>query len=210
MIALIATLAAMLFPVFSQAKKSANGPSCAANLRQIGMTISLYATDNDDRYPRAVDAAEKFGHCAGDDTGHADWPELHKLLQTYARSTALWHCPLDNGIPDPSPTGPSEASECSLPSTHPSTFAVFGDSYSYRSEFSREGVAQPATGHDPNTKEEVGSSQIAICYDLHGGWHGAKESADKRWNTLFADNHVRSLRSLELGQAKNYEPGSAR
>lgn len=50
-IAIIAVLAAILFPVFSSAKKAALKTSCLSNLRQMGVGFQLYLDDNDDRMP---------------------------------------------------------------------------------------------------------------------------------------------------------------
>ena len=49
-IAIIAVLAAILFPVFSQAKAAANRTVCLSNLRQVGLANQLYAGDSDDTY----------------------------------------------------------------------------------------------------------------------------------------------------------------
>ncbi|MBL8047103.1 MAG: prepilin-type N-terminal cleavage/methylation domain-containing protein [Chthonomonas sp.] len=48
-IAIIAILAAILFPVFTQAKLAAKKTQDLSNLNQIGKAIMLYANDNDDR-----------------------------------------------------------------------------------------------------------------------------------------------------------------
>jgi prepilin-type N-terminal cleavage/methylation domain-containing protein/prepilin-type processing-associated H-X9-DG protein len=48
-IAIIAILAAILFPVFAQAKAAAKKTADLSNLNQIGKAIMLYAGDNDDR-----------------------------------------------------------------------------------------------------------------------------------------------------------------
>jgi prepilin-type N-terminal cleavage/methylation domain-containing protein/prepilin-type processing-associated H-X9-DG protein len=48
-IAIIAILAAILFPVFSQAKAAAKKTADLSNFKQIGMAIMLYANDYDDR-----------------------------------------------------------------------------------------------------------------------------------------------------------------
>jgi prepilin-type N-terminal cleavage/methylation domain-containing protein/prepilin-type processing-associated H-X9-DG protein len=48
-IAIIAILAAILFPVFAQAKNAAKKASCISNLKQIGIGTMLYANDYDDR-----------------------------------------------------------------------------------------------------------------------------------------------------------------
>jgi prepilin-type N-terminal cleavage/methylation domain-containing protein/prepilin-type processing-associated H-X9-DG protein len=45
-IALIAILATILLPVLSRAKESANRSKCAANLKQLGTAVHLYAADN--------------------------------------------------------------------------------------------------------------------------------------------------------------------
>jgi prepilin-type N-terminal cleavage/methylation domain-containing protein/prepilin-type processing-associated H-X9-DG protein len=49
-IAIIAILAAILFPVFAQAREAARKSSCSSNLRQIGMATQLYVQDNDSNY----------------------------------------------------------------------------------------------------------------------------------------------------------------
>jgi len=51
-IAIIAVLAALLFPVFSSAKKTAKKTDCLSNSRQIGQAMMLYLSDSDDSYPQ--------------------------------------------------------------------------------------------------------------------------------------------------------------
>jgi prepilin-type N-terminal cleavage/methylation domain-containing protein/prepilin-type processing-associated H-X9-DG protein len=60
-LAIIAVLSAILMPVFSQARESARGIMCAANMRQLGAAIMLYMSDNDEKFPM-----EKFFN----DPGH--------------------------------------------------------------------------------------------------------------------------------------------
>ncbi len=50
-IAIIAILAAILFPVFMQAKEAARKTQDMSNMRQIGLAFLGYASDNDDRFP---------------------------------------------------------------------------------------------------------------------------------------------------------------
>ncbi len=49
-IAIIAILAAILFPVFSQAKEAAKKTSCLSNLKQIGTATYIYLNDYDDTF----------------------------------------------------------------------------------------------------------------------------------------------------------------
>lgn len=54
-IAIIALLAAILFPVFAQAREQARRTTCLSNLKQIGMAFSLYTSDYDSGYPNTGD-----------------------------------------------------------------------------------------------------------------------------------------------------------
>src|SRR5260221_10856987 len=51
-IAIIAILAAILFPVFAQAREKARAISCLSNGRQIGTALMLYVQDYDETYPQ--------------------------------------------------------------------------------------------------------------------------------------------------------------
>src|SRR5437870_2666958 len=50
-IAIIAILAAILFPVFAQAREKARQTTCLSNLKQLGLGFRMYLTDYDDRLP---------------------------------------------------------------------------------------------------------------------------------------------------------------
>ena len=50
-IAIIAILAAILFPVFAQARESARQTSCLSNMKQLGLAMTMYAQDYDEAVP---------------------------------------------------------------------------------------------------------------------------------------------------------------
>src|ERR1700737_4207880 len=50
-IAIIAILAAILFPVFAQARESARMTSCVSNMRQLGTALRMYSQDYDETHP---------------------------------------------------------------------------------------------------------------------------------------------------------------
>jgi prepilin-type N-terminal cleavage/methylation domain-containing protein/prepilin-type processing-associated H-X9-DG protein len=61
-IAIIAILAAILFPVFAQARSKARQTACLSNMKQIGTGLMMYAQDYDETLPGNDPAA---GYAAG-------------------------------------------------------------------------------------------------------------------------------------------------
>lgn len=60
-IAIIAILAAILFPVFAQAKAAAKKASCLSNMKQLGTAVKLYINDSDDVLPGTAAASPGAG-----------------------------------------------------------------------------------------------------------------------------------------------------
>jgi prepilin-type N-terminal cleavage/methylation domain-containing protein len=82
-IAVIAILAAILFPVFAQAREKARQTQCASNLRQIGTAIALYRDD--------------FGSYVPINAGGVEWLEIQaglpSLLDPYLKNHGVRQCP---------------------------------------------------------------------------------------------------------------------
>lgn len=71
-IAIIAILAAILFPVFAQAKAAAKSTSDLSNVKQLGLSVIMYSGDYDDMIPYGLDNAWQVG-----------WPAL---VQPYVKT----------------------------------------------------------------------------------------------------------------------------
>jgi len=82
-IAIIAILAAILFPVFAQAKMAAKKTSDLANVKQLVLGAMMYSNDYDDGYP----------FCWGYNT---DWVPWHQQVNPYVKNIQIWKSPVDN------------------------------------------------------------------------------------------------------------------
>jgi prepilin-type N-terminal cleavage/methylation domain-containing protein/prepilin-type processing-associated H-X9-DG protein len=92
-IAIIAILAAILFPVFAQARDKARQTSCLSNIKQIGTGLMMYVQDADETYPGALQADPVInGGTAGDPRKPIDMQ-----LQPYTKNDQIWTCPSDAG-----------------------------------------------------------------------------------------------------------------
>ena len=97
-IAIIAILAAILFPVFAQAREKARQASCQSNLRQIGLAFAMYAQDADERLPDRRDL--KMTLAGGYKPWGAAWPTSDprggwamRVLDPYIKNAGIWSCP---------------------------------------------------------------------------------------------------------------------
>jgi prepilin-type N-terminal cleavage/methylation domain-containing protein/prepilin-type processing-associated H-X9-DG protein len=89
-IAIIAILAAILFPVFAQAREKARAITCVSNLKQIGLATMQYVQDNDETMPYpGADTGDAGGGEQGVPLGWAG------IIYPYTKSTAVFLCPDD-------------------------------------------------------------------------------------------------------------------
>jgi prepilin-type N-terminal cleavage/methylation domain-containing protein len=91
-IAIIAILAAILFPVFAQAKLAAKKTQALSNVKQLGLAIQMYIGDSDDRYLPAF-APPATGDWGTDAFGYSPLWDLK--VQPYVKSINLFTSPAD-------------------------------------------------------------------------------------------------------------------
>lgn len=90
-IAIIAILAAILFPVFAQAKTAAKKTSSLSQMKQIGLAATLYNADFDDwTFPRFTQYSTNGFRRP--DRGITYWANL---LQPYTKTYDVFICPAD-------------------------------------------------------------------------------------------------------------------
>ena len=92
-IAIIAILAAILFPVFGQARDKARSASCLSNEKQIGLGLMMYTQDYDETYPTAYQYKNNTATTNGGSAG--GYIHYSAMVQPYIKSDKVWVCPSD-------------------------------------------------------------------------------------------------------------------
>lgn len=147
-IAIIAILAAILFPVFAQAKIAAKKASDLSNTKQLALGIFMYGSDVDDTYPFA------WGW-------NSDWKPWHVQVAPYIKNRQIWISPVDNWDRGNTSTNPSmDPQNCGA-----GTYKAVGVTYSMNYSWPASGW-----GWSSNDQQELmsptssagGASQTAV------------------------------------------------
>ena len=118
-IAIISILAAILFPVFAQAREKARAIACMSNMKQIGLGVQMYIQDNDERlFFRPAKSAARVGSGRSGvvitdpiASAQAQW---WNLLVPYAKSDGVFSCP-DDGM---KPLSPDASNNNTIPRSY--------------------------------------------------------------------------------------------
>jgi prepilin-type N-terminal cleavage/methylation domain-containing protein/prepilin-type processing-associated H-X9-DG protein len=95
-IAIIAILAAILFPVFAQAREKARQTACLSNEKQIGTGIMMYVQDYDETYP----ILRAYGPTYNTSISQEISPYVQKIAAFSANTPGIWQCPSDSTVPN--------------------------------------------------------------------------------------------------------------
>ncbi len=106
-VAIIAILAAILFPVFGRARENARRTSCQSNLKQIGLAWLQYAQDYDERIMRFSTGAASASSATPSNKIRYWWGSwdgstfqgMEGLVQPYMRSDQVRACPSFTATP---------------------------------------------------------------------------------------------------------------
>ncbi|MCM8816175.1 MAG: DUF1559 domain-containing protein, partial [Candidatus Omnitrophica bacterium] len=93
-IAIIAILAAMLLPVFSKAREQARKAVCMNNLKQLALSLTMYADDYDGWFPAVEWGTSNCFMYGGYTTGWNMWhPQSGDRLRSYITNPYILCCP---------------------------------------------------------------------------------------------------------------------
>jgi hypothetical protein len=179
-VAVLALLVALILPATRRARIN-GGPTCYSNFRQVGLALSLFARDNNNRFPPQV-AVNNGGSMELIGKGN---PALHfQTLSNYV--SGYWyafHCPADH---------PRQ------PATKGSALKVQNVSYFLSMDATPETTNAVLAG-DRNLQlagKPVKSGLFTLLNGADVGWTGEIHSAPSGWlrgNVLFSDAHVENL-----------------
>jgi prepilin-type N-terminal cleavage/methylation domain-containing protein/prepilin-type processing-associated H-X9-DG protein len=206
-IAIIAILAAILFPVFAQAREKARMTACLSNMKQIGTSLTMYAQDYDETFPYIRFTSVPAG-------SNSAWSYVWRnAIEPYLKSQAVLACPSNPwghgmipGHPStnnpPKPGDNAEGWQSSPTLTMPISYAMNSCAVTWYAADSKTGQAVPPPRVASFTRP---ADTIIICEntwptsDVHGPdwmWDECpglfNHQAGKQANFIFFDGHAHS------------------
>lgn len=183
-IAIIAILAAILFPVFAQAREKARQTACLSNLKQLGLAVTSYTADFDDTYPPDYNGVSYRNH-----------------FQTYMKSREIWRCPSNpaSNFTANNINGETVQALSYAPDVHficPDWSGQVATLASVRSPASRILFAEASADWDYMYWDFANAGNSGISYFLFAGHNGTS-------NFLFTDSHVKAMKPTATASPVN-------
>jgi len=197
-IAIIAILAAILFPVFAQAREKARAISCLSNMKQLGLAEMQYNQDNDEKY---TDGDNPYG----EENGWAG------QLYPYVKAPGAFRCPDDStnlpgvttsfgfnrnaGVYSPTGAGPDGTPLASFTSPAKTVllFEVVNSGY-YDITLGYQLVPGKSNGDDTYGGASPSGCGVGNGYDINGynapPWGGVNSGSSVQYATGYLRNSV--------------------
>ncbi|MBM3832685.1 MAG: type II secretion system protein [Verrucomicrobia bacterium] len=194
-IAIIAILAGMLLPALSRAKVKATTARCLSNLRQDGITMALYTSDNGDRFPYS-----------GRGWPQMPFVDLFKLFHPYlsTNGASFFLCPGDKGVAWNFAWTKANGSGANLRTND----LPFPNSYYYYHQFYNDDSLSPKLTQR-SLGQVISPTKKAIMSCFAEPEHGSL--ADKNiahgkagFPILFVDSHTAFTKYSQLNKTKPY------
>jgi prepilin-type N-terminal cleavage/methylation domain-containing protein len=93
--AIIAILAAILFPVFAQAREKARQTACLSHGRQLGTALTMYLQDYDETFPIQPENLKVFNTWNSENFRWLPW-NMRNVLLPYTKNQEIFICPNAN------------------------------------------------------------------------------------------------------------------
>ncbi len=192
-IAVVALLAAILFPAFYRAREAARRVSCASNLQQIGLALRQYSQDFNGYYPLAYAQVASNPDPLPDADGQVRRYSWATQIFPYVHSADTFRCPSNpkNGL---SATAPDAKQPLDIPVSYVCNWneaglGVFGaaDGSMRVREFNVRFPAETiAVAESTSTSPAMDTNDAQLVGKLFSGHQD-------RGNYLFVDGHVKAL-----------------
>jgi prepilin-type N-terminal cleavage/methylation domain-containing protein/prepilin-type processing-associated H-X9-DG protein len=202
-IAIIAILAAILFPVFAQAREKARSASCLSNIRQMGTAAVMYAQDYDEVYPGMWqwNPFALRGHAQYIYPGATVNPETDCQTCPYVKNAQVYICPSNGkewsyGYAYPTMWGSSvKVGKNDVPSG-PSlaSFSKPADTVMIMDSGAWAGTAQ-STALNPKTPRVTTSGYPYVYAPGTNQWSAPLALHSEMVNIAFVDGHCKAMRA---------------
>ncbi len=169
-IAIIAILAAILFPVFAQARNAAKKTASISNLKQLGLGVTMYTGDNDQCYPQSAYALTLVSATGAPSAGSQIF-SVYDAMQPYMKNVDILRSP---GDPQAINWQTALATVGWVrPTTNPIAFAGYAPNFAV---FEDPGIAPTLGANDPVCNEGLlnFTSETVLFYDAQYRASGAQ------------------------------------
>jgi prepilin-type N-terminal cleavage/methylation domain-containing protein/prepilin-type processing-associated H-X9-DG protein len=219
-IAIIAILAAILFPVFAQAREKARSISCLSNMKQLATAAQMYVQDYDEHlFFRVSGPGRATASRTGAVTPTGDavdyWHEVWwNALMPYIKNNQVFTCPSDAG-----PTTSADATCAVYPSSScPASSLTIKRSYIALS--TSESLALAQVDYPVDTivitekwdKDYKGTVTDSWLEPFNGDFTPDAQDPTRLWtasnrhtahiNATFLDGHAKALGTAQLWSSK--------